>query len=193
MTLANRNTIPTTPPQEVGTLAHKRLTADMIVNPQFPLQYQPLRLAHCSFILCIPEYSIFLVKSIRNHLGGWLSTASGTWWAEIYMNSVSDVFCNWTWDSVLCWPPTRAATTASQKCPKDRGIDPTSKSKSLVCVLKILIFPGLYNAPQIISAVLRIRGKGSFTTWTAEFSMNFPFHLIKPLVAWFHFNAFERF
>lgn len=39
----------------------------------------------------------------------------------------TDLYCNWTWDYVLCWPPTRAGTTARQRCPSDKGIDPTSE------------------------------------------------------------------
>ncbi|EEB11610.1 class B secretin-like G-protein coupled receptor GPRcal2, putative [Pediculus humanus corporis] len=36
-----------------------------------------------------------------------------------------EIYCNWTWDSVLCWPPTKEDTVAVQNCPKDRGIDPS--------------------------------------------------------------------
>ncbi|XP_023726525.1 PDF receptor [Cryptotermes secundus] len=42
-----------------------------------------------------------------------------------YLIPSGDLYCNWTWDYVLCWPPTRAGTTARQRCPSDKGIDPT--------------------------------------------------------------------
>ncbi|XP_049852895.1 PDF receptor-like [Schistocerca gregaria] len=35
------------------------------------------------------------------------------------------LYCNWTWDLVLCWPPTRAGTTAEQRCPSFNGLDQT--------------------------------------------------------------------
>ncbi|XP_049771833.1 PDF receptor-like [Schistocerca cancellata] len=35
------------------------------------------------------------------------------------------LYCNWTWDLVLCWPPTRAGTTAKQRCPSFNGLDQT--------------------------------------------------------------------
>ncbi|XP_046989031.1 PDF receptor-like [Schistocerca americana] len=35
------------------------------------------------------------------------------------------LYCNWTWDQVLCWPPTRAGTTAKQRCPSFNGLDQT--------------------------------------------------------------------
>lgn len=38
------------------------------------------------------------------------------------------VYCNWTFDSFLCWPPTRAGDKALQHCPSTRGLDPSSKS-----------------------------------------------------------------
>lgn len=37
------------------------------------------------------------------------------------------VYCNWTWDTILCWPPTEAGKTVTQKCPHGHGIDSTSK------------------------------------------------------------------
>ncbi|XP_066602041.1 PDF receptor [Prorops nasuta] len=45
-----------------------------------------------------------------------------------YKNFVApheEIWCNWAWDSVLCWPPTKASTTASQKCPFENGFDIT--------------------------------------------------------------------
>ncbi|CAB3365838.1 Hypothetical predicted protein [Cloeon dipterum] len=36
-----------------------------------------------------------------------------------------ELFCNWTWDNVLCWPPTKAGETARQRCPQDKGVDLT--------------------------------------------------------------------
>ncbi|CAJ0580843.1 unnamed protein product, partial [Mesorhabditis spiculigera] len=34
-------------------------------------------------------------------------------------------WCNATWDTVLCWPPTRANASAIQQCPDLKGLDPT--------------------------------------------------------------------
>ncbi|GFG35417.1 hypothetical protein Cfor_07744 [Coptotermes formosanus] len=42
-----------------------------------------------------------------------------------YVIPPGDLYCNWTWDTVLCWPPTRAGTTAKQRCPSDKGVDST--------------------------------------------------------------------
>ncbi|XP_071451372.1 PDF receptor [Hetaerina americana] len=39
--------------------------------------------------------------------------------------AAGDVYCQWAWDTVLCWPPTRAGLTARQRCPRYKGIDPT--------------------------------------------------------------------
>ncbi|KAK6629841.1 hypothetical protein RUM43_003661 [Polyplax serrata] len=44
---------------------------------------------------------------------------------KTFVPPTGEIYCNWTWDSVLCWPPTKAAAVAVQNCPKDRGIDPT--------------------------------------------------------------------
>lgn len=42
-----------------------------------------------------------------------------------YTAPLGVLYCNWTWDQVLCWPPTKAGTTATQRCPRDKGIDPS--------------------------------------------------------------------
>ncbi|XP_065077289.1 PDF receptor isoform X3 [Ochlerotatus camptorhynchus] len=34
-------------------------------------------------------------------------------------------YCNWTWDNILCWPPTPAGTAIRQRCPPAHGIDTT--------------------------------------------------------------------
>lgn len=44
---------------------------------------------------------------------------------EEYATPVGELYCNWTWDHVLCWPPTKAGTIATQRCPRDKGTDPT--------------------------------------------------------------------
>ncbi|XP_046669176.1 PDF receptor isoform X1 [Homalodisca vitripennis] len=44
---------------------------------------------------------------------------------EEYAAPIGELYCPWTWDQVLCWPPTKAGTTATQRCPRDKGIDPT--------------------------------------------------------------------
>ncbi|XP_015592268.1 PDF receptor [Cephus cinctus] len=36
-----------------------------------------------------------------------------------------ELWCSWAWDSILCWPPTKASTTAKQRCPLENGVDTT--------------------------------------------------------------------
>ncbi|XP_043266612.1 PDF receptor isoform X2 [Venturia canescens] len=36
-----------------------------------------------------------------------------------------EIWCNWAWDSILCWPPIKASTTIKQRCPVENGVDPT--------------------------------------------------------------------
>ncbi|KAE8740088.1 Pigment Dispersing Factor Receptor [Frankliniella occidentalis] len=38
----------------------------------------------------------------------------------------ADDFCNFTWDGVLCWPPTRANHTSGHFCPKMPDFDPNT-------------------------------------------------------------------
>lgn len=38
-----------------------------------------------------------------------------------------EIWCSWAWDSILCWPPTKASTSAKHRCPRENGIDTTSK------------------------------------------------------------------
>lgn len=33
------------------------------------------------------------------------------------------LYCNWTFDKFLCWPPTKAGEVALQKCPATKGLD----------------------------------------------------------------------
>ncbi|XP_011501338.1 PREDICTED: PDF receptor [Ceratosolen solmsi marchali] len=35
----------------------------------------------------------------------------------------SEIWCNWAWDSILCWPPTKASTVTKLRCPLANGID----------------------------------------------------------------------
>ncbi|XP_026470195.1 PDF receptor-like, partial [Ctenocephalides felis] len=45
-----------------------------------------------------------------------------------YIIPQDGLFCNWTWDSLLCWPPTKANSGIKQKCSLvkgQRGLDPT--------------------------------------------------------------------
>ena len=35
----------------------------------------------------------------------------------MYDYSVLELFCNRTWDGLLCWPDTAAANVAAQRCP----------------------------------------------------------------------------
>ncbi|XP_059607496.1 PDF receptor [Phlebotomus argentipes] len=44
---------------------------------------------------------------------------------EDFTMPVTASYCNWTWDSVLCWPPTPAGTIVRQKCPLRHGLDPS--------------------------------------------------------------------
>ncbi|XP_068084336.1 PDF receptor [Anabrus simplex] len=44
---------------------------------------------------------------------------------EDFVVPTGDMFCNWTWDRVLCWPPTKAGTVARQRCPRYNGVDPS--------------------------------------------------------------------
>ncbi|GAB0093914.1 GPCR, family 2, extracellular hormone receptor domain [Sergentomyia squamirostris] len=44
---------------------------------------------------------------------------------EDYNMPVTPSYCNWTWDSVLCWPPTPSGTIIRQRCPYRHGLDPT--------------------------------------------------------------------
>lgn len=55
-----------------------------------------------------------------------------------------DLYCNYTWDSYLCWPPTQANTIIRQPCPPINGIDVTSKYdiKPLSDVIFIYIYKG---------------------------------------------------
>ncbi|XP_055606877.1 PDF receptor isoform X2 [Uranotaenia lowii] len=34
-------------------------------------------------------------------------------------------YCNWTWDTVLCWPPIPAGSAIRQRCPPMHGVDTT--------------------------------------------------------------------
>ncbi|XP_048516350.1 PDF receptor isoform X3 [Athalia rosae] len=36
-----------------------------------------------------------------------------------------EIWCSWAWDSILCWPPTKASTSARHRCPRENGIDTT--------------------------------------------------------------------
>uniref|UniRef100_A0A1B0CAE2 G-protein coupled receptors family 2 profile 1 domain-containing protein n=2 Tax=Lutzomyia longipalpis TaxID=7200 RepID=A0A1B0CAE2_LUTLO len=44
---------------------------------------------------------------------------------EDYVMPLTASYCNWTWDSVLCWPPTPAGAIIRQRCPFRHGLDPT--------------------------------------------------------------------
>uniref|UniRef100_A0A8D8ISA7 PDF receptor n=2 Tax=Culex pipiens TaxID=7175 RepID=A0A8D8ISA7_CULPI len=41
-------------------------------------------------------------------------------------------YCNWTWDTILCWPPAPAGSVIRQRCPPGHGID-TSKFAERRC------------------------------------------------------------
>ena len=41
------------------------------------------------------------------------------------------IFCRVTWDTLLCWPPTRPGETVHLPCPPRQGIDPTRTYQKL--------------------------------------------------------------
>ncbi|XP_062138818.1 PDF receptor isoform X3 [Drosophila sulfurigaster albostrigata] len=42
-----------------------------------------------------------------------------------YTQPQAGIYCNWTWDSLLCWPPTPAGVLARMNCPAGyHGVDP---------------------------------------------------------------------
>lgn len=43
---------------------------------------------------------------------------------------ISGSYCNSTWDTFLCWPPTPANTIVKQPCPSANGLDVSSKYKT---------------------------------------------------------------
>ncbi|CAG9805319.1 unnamed protein product [Chironomus riparius] len=44
---------------------------------------------------------------------------------EDFLYAADTIYCNWTYDSLLCWPPTKSGETARLRCPPGRGIDPS--------------------------------------------------------------------
>lgn len=48
-------------------------------------------------------------------------------YTSLFLLSFTEFWCNPVWDSLLCWPPTKASTTAKQRCPFVDGFDTTSK------------------------------------------------------------------
>uniref|UniRef100_A0AAG5CPX5 G-protein coupled receptors family 2 profile 2 domain-containing protein n=1 Tax=Anopheles atroparvus TaxID=41427 RepID=A0AAG5CPX5_ANOAO len=78
---------------------------------------------------------------------GGLSTVAATDAPQLFINTTLDScaltyeefkipntvpYCNWTWDRILCWPPTPANSTIKQRCPPAHGID-TSKYAERRC------------------------------------------------------------
>lgn len=53
------------------------------------------------------------------------------------------VFCRVTWDTLLCWPPTRPGQTVHLPCPPRQGIDPTRTYQKL----NSLLFPVARSHP----------------------------------------------
>lgn len=53
----------------------------------------------------------------------------------------TELWCEPVWDSLLCWPPTKASTTAKQRCPYEDGFDTTSKYNAIFneCTFKLLV------------------------------------------------------
>lgn len=46
---------------------------------------------------------------------------------KLRLSFLLSAYCNWTFDSILCWPPTKAGDIALQRCPAAKGIDTTSE------------------------------------------------------------------
>lgn len=59
----------------------------------------------------------------------WRPSHRGNWFFLILFSEYSLVYCNWTFDSILCWPPTVAGHATELKCPDQKVFDPTSKTK----------------------------------------------------------------
>lgn len=59
----------------------------------------------------------------------WWPSHRGNWLFLILFSEHSLVYCNWTFDSILCWPPTVAGHATELKCPDQKVFDPTSKAK----------------------------------------------------------------
>jgi len=59
-----------------------------------------------------------MLFSINNiHIFKYISL---TFWTGLY--------CNWTWDTLLCWPPTPAGVLARMNCPGGfHGVDTRSE------------------------------------------------------------------
>lgn len=87
----------------------------------------------------------------------WRPSHRGNWFFVIIFSKSSLVYCNWTFDSVLCWPPTVAGHATKLKCPDQNIFDPTSKAKSAIfCVInefKWIFFLSLFNALDFSSHV----------------------------------------
>ncbi|XP_031635133.1 PDF receptor isoform X2 [Contarinia nasturtii] len=47
--------------------------------------------------------------------------------------SISGLYCNFTFDGFLCWPPTLANATVQQQCPQCNGLDVTSWTNYTPC------------------------------------------------------------
>ncbi|XP_033223584.1 PDF receptor [Belonocnema kinseyi] len=44
---------------------------------------------------------------------------------ETFLLPEGELWCNWVWDSILCWPPTKAGSSTKLRCPLEKGIDLT--------------------------------------------------------------------
>lgn len=44
-----------------------------------------------------------------------------------------DTYCDWIFDGITCWPPTKADSSVEIPCPEMKGGDPSSKLPSYRC------------------------------------------------------------
>lgn len=80
---------------------------------------------------CPAEKNIDLTRkwTIKRKMDG-LDTRGNTWELcniryKHFAPPHGELWCNSVWDSLLCWPPTKASATVKQRCPFEDGFDTT--------------------------------------------------------------------
>ncbi|XP_036148824.1 PDF receptor isoform X3 [Monomorium pharaonis] len=86
-----------------------------------------------------------------------------------------ELWCNPVWDSLLCWPPTKASTTAKQRCPFVDGFD-TTKSVEKKCG-----YNGRWEAQNGTSI-----SEDSFIGW-ANYTT-----CLTPEMLWLHYRVYNN-